>query len=168
MIPQDRTPRSLSRRGLFAVGGAVMATTALGAKSAGAHGSGDTEQLYVPVKLVEALSRDTAVVELLDTGERILLYSAAGAPMTDDGATITGGLGDYEAGELLLVAAASEPIAIEEAGAAISMDPIFDLRRALEAQFMTTIVIGGAVDVNHEVDEVDGLVDRATALIQSR
>ena len=171
MNPQDRTPRTLSRRGLFAAGGAVAATTALGAKSAGAHGTGDSETLYVPVKLVEALRQDAAVVEMLETGERILLVTAAGAPMSDDGAAISGGFHDYEADELLLVAASSPPVDVGQATATTSMDPILDpvaaLMRSLEANFMTTIVIGGAVDVNHAVDEVDGLVDRAASAIAS-
>ncbi len=170
MTERNRSERSLNRRGLFAAGGVVVGATALGAQVAGAHGSGSgSDMLYIPVKLVEALRSDAAVVELLESGERILVQTRAGASITDDGATADRGFHDYEADELLLVAALSPPAAIDATQAA-ALDPILDpvaaLQRHVQAQYMTTITLGGAIDVAHGLDEVDGLLDRAASVAE--
>lgn len=162
MDQRDRTERSLSRRDLFVRSGVVATSGALVAATTAFGGDGE-EQVYVAAKLVEPLSRDAAIVELLDVGERVYVQAAPGAAISNDGETLADGLLGFSRGQELLLGAAQPPVAGDpaELAATAGVDPIFNLRYWLESQFMTTIVVGGTIDLNHEFDEVDGLLDRA-------
>lgn len=166
MTERKRSDRTISRRGLFAAGGVMATSTVFGARAAGHAGD---DLLYVPVKLVEALAPDAAVVELLESGERILVQTVAGASITEDGGPTVDGFRDYEPDDLLLVAATSPPADIDSVIATGALNPILDpiaaLERHIYAQFMTTIVIGGSINVPGAIDEVDGLADEATSLV---
>lgn len=162
MSQPDRTEPSLSRRD-FLVRTGVLATSGalLTPASAFGHGSGG-EQIFVAAELIEPLSREAAIVELLNVGDRVYVQAAPNASSWGGGETTSADFLSFSPGEMLLIGATQPPLTAAECPTCVDrlLYPVYEAVYWLEAEYVTTIHLGGTLDVDHEREEVDGLLQR--------